>query len=370
MVTITAAGREVLGRGSTVHAQTISELLLDRLTADEQDLLARALTRVAEGQPGSASRSPCRRGRSNRFRELSDRAGGLMAQPAAFGLNVDPNAGGLAIAGRIAAIADSAGLEYVGIQDHPYNPEFLDTLTVITWLAARTSRVHLFPNVANLPLRPPAMLAKQAASIDVLSGGRFELGLGAGASAEGIAGMGGPRRTPGQARAALSEAIDIIRASWAGEPFSFEGTDYQAREVRPGPRPAHPIGLWLGVVGPRAVALVGAKADGWSVSAPYVPPERLPELNDIITGAALEENRDPERITRLYNVMGLISAEDRGPFHGPAGRWIETLASLYADYQMNAFVFWPSGDRERQSRIWAEEVVPAAREALGDPAGA
>jgi alkanesulfonate monooxygenase SsuD/methylene tetrahydromethanopterin reductase-like flavin-dependent oxidoreductase (luciferase family) len=104
-----------------------------------------------------------------------------MAQPAAFGLNADPNAGGLAIAGRIAAIADSAGLEYVGIQDHPYNAEFLDTLTVITWLAARTSRVRLFPNVANLPLRSPAMLAKQAASIDVLSGGRFELGLGAGA---------------------------------------------------------------------------------------------------------------------------------------------------------------------------------------------
>jgi alkanesulfonate monooxygenase SsuD/methylene tetrahydromethanopterin reductase-like flavin-dependent oxidoreductase (luciferase family) len=293
-----------------------------------------------------------------------------MAQPAAFGLNVDPNAGGLAIAGRIAAIADSAGLEYVGIQDHPYNAEFLDTFALITWLAARTSRVHLFPNVANLPLRPPATLAKQAASIDVLSGGRFELGLGAGAFADGIAGLGGPRRTPGQARAALSEAIDIIRASWAGEPFSFQGTYYQAPAVQPGPRPAHPVSLWLGVAGPRAAALVGAKADGWSVSAPYVPPERLPDLNDIITGAALEENRDPEQITRLYNVMGLISADDQGPFHGPAERWVETLTSLYTDYQMNTFVFWPSGDRERQSRIWAEEVVPAAREALRDPAGA
>lgn len=293
-----------------------------------------------------------------------------MAQPAAFGLNVDPNAGGLAIAGRIAAIADSAGLEYVGIQDHPYNADFLDTFTVITWLAARTSHVHLFPNVANLPLRPPAMLAKQAATIDVLSGGRFELGLGAGAFADGIAGLGGPRRAPGEARAALSEAIDIIRASWAAEPFSFEGTYYRAPGVQPGPPPAHPVGLWLGVKGPRAAALVGAKADGWSVSAPYVPPEQLTELNDIITGAALEESRDPDQITRLYNVMGLISADDQGLFHGPVERWIETLVSLYTDYQMNAFVFWPSGDRERQSRIFAEEVVPAAREALQDPPGA
>jgi hypothetical protein len=69
-----------------------------------------------------------------------------MAQPAAFGLNVDPNAGGLAIAGRIATIADSAGLEYVGIQDHPYNADFLDTFTAITWLAARTSRVLFWPS--------------------------------------------------------------------------------------------------------------------------------------------------------------------------------------------------------------------------------
>ena len=166
-----------------------------------------------------------------------------MTEPVRFGLNVDPNTGGLAIAERITAIADAAGLEYVGIQDHPYNAEFVDTLTMITWLAGQTSNVHFFPNVANLPLRPPALLAKQAATIDVLSGGRFELGLGAGAAAEPIAGMGGPRRTAGQARMALSEAIDIIRASWAGEPYSYRGTYYELPSVRPGPRPAHDIGL-------------------------------------------------------------------------------------------------------------------------------
>src|SRR5713226_3635258 len=160
-------------------------------------------------------------------------------RPAAFGLNVDPNTGGLAIAERITAIADSTGLEYVGIQDHPYNTGFVDTLTLITWLAGKTSAVHFFPNVANLPLRQPAMLAKQAATIDVLSGGRFELRLGAGAFADQIAGMGGTRRSSGQARGALSEAIDIIRASWAGEPFSFSGSYYDMPDVRPGPRPAH-----------------------------------------------------------------------------------------------------------------------------------
>ena len=213
-----------------------------------------------------------------------------MTEPVRFGLNVDPNTGGLAIAERITAIADAAGLEYVGIQDHPYNAGFVDTLTMITWLAGQTSNVHFFPNVANLPLRPPALLAKQAATIDVLSGGRFELGLGAGAAAE---------------------------------------------------------------------------PDGWSVSAPYVPPARLPELNEIITGAALKAGRDPGAITRLYNVMGLITNDDRDPFHGPVGRWVDTLTTLHAESQMNAFVFWPSGDRERQSRVFAEQVVPAVRSAVG-----
>jgi alkanesulfonate monooxygenase SsuD/methylene tetrahydromethanopterin reductase-like flavin-dependent oxidoreductase (luciferase family) len=236
---------------------------------------------------------------------------------------------------------------------------------VITWLAATTSRVHLFPNVASLPLRPPAMLAQQAATIDVLSGGRFELGLGAGAFYDGIAGLGGPRRNPAQARAALSEAMDIIRASWAGEPFSYAGAHYAASGVRPGPRPAHDIGLWLGVVGPRAVQLVGAKADGWSVSAPYVPPARLSQLSEIIDNAAAEAGRDPARITRLYNVMGLITAQDRDEFNGPVGRWADTLTGLNADAQMNAFIFWPTGDRERQSRLFAEEVVPAVRQAIG-----
>jgi alkanesulfonate monooxygenase SsuD/methylene tetrahydromethanopterin reductase-like flavin-dependent oxidoreductase (luciferase family) len=293
-----------------------------------------------------------------------------MAQPVRFGLNVDPNTGGLPIAERIARIADVNGLEYVGVQDHPYNSGFVDTMSHLTWLAARTDHVHLFPNVANLALRPPTMLAKQAATIDVLSGGRFELGLGSGGFREAIVGMGGAQRTHAQARQALNEAIDVIRASWAGEPYFFRGRVYRAPSVQPGPRPAHEIGLWLGVIAPRSVRLVGAKADGWSVSAPYAPPARLPALNEIITVAAREAGRDPERIIRLYNVMGLIADADRDAFHGPVPRWVETLTRLYTDYQMNAFVFWPTGDRERQSQLFAEQVVPAVREALAEAAPA
>lgn len=289
-----------------------------------------------------------------------------MKRPVAFGLNVDPSAGDPKSARRIAAIADEAGLEYAGVQDHPYNPGFTDTLAHITWLAARTSRVRLFTNVASLPLRPPAMLARQAATIDLLSGGRFEPGIGAGAFWDGIAGMGGPRRSVAQARQALSEAVDIIRASRAGQPFGYQGQYYQVPDLQPGPRPAHQIGIWLGVAGPRAVRMAGAKADGWSVSAPYVPPGRLGQINAILTSSAREAGRDPEGLVRLYNVMGPITPGRRDQFHGPAGQWAETLTMLYTDYEMNTFVFWPEDDRERQSRIFAADVVPAVRAALAD----
>jgi alkanesulfonate monooxygenase SsuD/methylene tetrahydromethanopterin reductase-like flavin-dependent oxidoreductase (luciferase family) len=245
-----------------------------------------------------------------------------MKRPVAFGLNVDPNTDGLPIAARIAAIADTSGLEYAGIQDHPYNPDFVDTLTQITWLAAHTSRVHLFPNVADLPLRPPTMLAKQAATIDVLSSGRFELGLGAGAFHDGIAGLGGPRRTTGQARQALGEAIDVIRASWAGQPYSYEGEYYQVPHAEPGPRPAHDIGIWLGVTGPRAARLLGAKADGWSVSAIYVPPERARELGEIITDSAGEAGRDPGADRPAVQPHGLDHAGQPGPAQR-AGRAVD-----------------------------------------------
>src|ERR1700730_9339264 len=127
-----------------------------------------------------------------------------MRRPVAFGLNVDPNTGGFSIAARIAAIADASGLEYAGVQDHPYNPGFVDTLTQITWLAAHTNSVHFFPNVADLPLRPPMMLAKQAATTVSPSGGVFGGGRAAGASGVALVGWAAPRRTVAEARRALS----------------------------------------------------------------------------------------------------------------------------------------------------------------------
>ena len=130
-----------------------------------------------------------------------------------FGISVTPVAAAHADIVEQVLAAERGGLDLVGIQDHPYQRRFLDTFALIADLLARTSRLRFFPDVANLPMRGPTMLAKAAASLDVMSGGRFELGLGAGAFWDAVAGMGGPRRTGREAVDALEEAIPIIRGA-------------------------------------------------------------------------------------------------------------------------------------------------------------
>src|SRR3954471_22509541 len=172
--------------------------------------------------------------------------------------------------------ADAGGLDLVGIQDHPYQRRFLDTWTLLSYAAARTARVRLVPDVVNLPLRPPAVLAKAAASLDLLSGGRVELGLGAGAFWPAIGAMGGPVRNRGESVDALIDAIAVIRAMWSGERSVRAGGDhYRIDGVHPGPAPVHPIGIWLGAYGPRMMRVTGRLAHGWPPSRPGPPPRRL-----------------------------------------------------------------------------------------------
>jgi alkanesulfonate monooxygenase SsuD/methylene tetrahydromethanopterin reductase-like flavin-dependent oxidoreductase (luciferase family) len=274
--------------------------------------------------------------------------------------------------------ADEAGLHLVGIQDHPYQHHFLDTWSLIPTLLAETRRVSLFTDVASLPLRPPAVMAKAAASLDVLSGGRFELGLGAGAFAEGIAGMGGPRRTPGESVEALEEAIDVIRLMWSRErSVSFDGEYYRLDDARPGPQPLHPIGIWVGAFKPRMLRLVGRKADGWLPSLGVLTREELRAGNARIDEAAEKAGRDPRSIRRVINVQGLIGTEPPPPrsslpvgylagepLAGPPDWWVETLAGFVAD-GFDALVFWPVDPTRDQVELLAGDVMPR----LVSPAG-
>lgn len=297
--------------------------------------------------------------------------------PAWFGLNIDPHAQGIGLARDLARYADESGLDLIGVQDHPYNGVFLDTWTFLTALGTLTTRVRLLSNVASLPLRPPAMLGKAAATLDLLTGGRVELGLGAGAAWDAIASYGGPRRTPGEAVDALEEAIHVMRLLWTQQDSpqraSFPGRYYGLDNAQIGPTPAHRIGIWLGALKPRMLRLTGRLADGLSISHNWVPPEQVPALQQLIDEAADAAGRDPQAIRRNYNVMGMIQspaemsihARQPGMIMGTTDTWIDTLVRFYTSLGMDTFIFWPvAGDAREQARHWSEEVVPGVRERL------
>lgn len=256
------------------------------------------------------------------------------------------------------------GLDYVGVQDHPYQRRYVDTWALLAMIAATTTRLRMFPDVANLPLRPPAMLAKTAATIDLLSGGRFELGLGAGAFWDAIEAFGGRRRAPREALAALEEAITVIRMVWSGERnLRFSGEHYHLAGAKSGPTPAHPIGIWVGAYGPRALALTARAADGW---VPSFRGDRagLTRMARRLDEAAAEAGRDPSEIRRVLNVGGEITdGRSEGFFRGPVDRWADELAELAETDGFDTFLLWAEG--EGQLERFAEEVVPATRDNLG-----
>nr|AHE14688.1 putative coenzyme F420-dependent N(5),N(10)-methylenetetrahydromethanopterin reductase [uncultured bacterium] len=262
---------------------------------------------------------------------------------------------------KTAREVERLGLDYVAVQDHPYQRRYVDTLVLMSMIAASTSRVAIFPDVANLPLRPPAVLAKAAASLDLLSGGRFELGLGAGGFWDAIEAFGGPRREPAHALAALAEAVEVIRQVWSGQRnLRFSGEYYRLAGAQSGPVPAHPIGIWLGVYGPRALALAGRLADGWVPSLRGDLP-MVAGMTARLDDAARQAGRDPGELRRVLNVNGTITdGPSAGLLRGPVSQWTDELTDLVVSYGFDTFVLW--GDAPSDLYRFAEEVVPAVRD--------
>jgi alkanesulfonate monooxygenase SsuD/methylene tetrahydromethanopterin reductase-like flavin-dependent oxidoreductase (luciferase family)/iron-sulfur cluster repair protein YtfE (RIC family) len=283
-----------------------------------------------------------------------------------FGVFITPVAAEARAVVELAKLADVVGLDVVSFQDHPYQAAFLDTWTLLSVVAAETTNVRLAPNVANLPLRPPAVLARSVASLDVLSGGRVDLGLGAGTFWDAIAAMGGRRLTPGQSVDALAEAIEIIRAIWGDETVRHEGEHYRVVGAKPGPPPVHDIGIWLGAYKPRMLRLTGAKADGWLPSQAYLELDQLPEMNARIDDAAAKAGRRPEEILRLLNVNGSFGTGS-GFLEGTPDQWAAQLAELTLATGMSAYMLAVSSAADLQR--FAEEVAPATRELVADARG-
>ncbi len=282
-----------------------------------------------------------------------------------FGTFITPQAQRPQDAVALAQLTERAGLELATFQDHPYQPAFLDTWTLLSWVAAQTETLRVAPNVLNLPLRQPAVMARAAASLDLLSGGRVELGLGAGAFWDGIEAMGGERLTPGQSVDALSEAIDVIRGIWdvsTRRGVRVDGEHHRVDGAKRGPEPAHDIGLWLGAYKPRMLRLTGEQGRRLAALARLHGPVavRAPPTR-AIDEAAEAAGRDPREVRRLLNIQGTFGTG--GGFlrarRSSGSRSCSRSCSSTASARSSSM-----GDDPGTIEAFGGEVAPALREAV------
>lgn len=264
---------------------------------------------------------------------------------------------------QLAQLSEELGFDLVTYQDHPYQPAFHDTWTLLAWTAAQTSRIRLAANVHNVPLRPPGVLARAAISLDLLSGGRFELALGAGGFNDAVVAIGGPRLTPGQSVQALGEAIEVIRGIWDVEdraPLRAGGEFHRVDGAKRGPKAAHDIAIWIGAIKPRMLRLVARDGDGWLPSFGYIGFDGLRAGNAIIDAEATRVGRAPREIRRLVNLGGRFQPQ-RGDFlQGPPEAWVEDLTALALSDGVGTFIL--SSDDPGTLTTFASEVIPGVRE--------
>jgi hypothetical protein len=262
----------------------------------------------------------------------------------------------------LAQLTEQVGLDLVTVQDHPYQPRLMDAWTLLSVISAQTRRVKVATNVANLPLRHPVVLARSVATLDLISGGRVELGLGAGGFLEAVAANAGPRLTTGQSVTALEEAIAIMREVWTpdGGGIRLPGKHYTVSGAKRGPRPAHDVEIWLGAYKPRMLGVTGRLADGWLPSSAYTGPDQLAAMNKIIDEAAVEAGRDPASVRRLYNLSGRFDGR-AGFLQGPEELWIDQLADLTLGEGMSTYVL--GSDNPDDIRRFAD-VAAGVREAV------
>jgi probable F420-dependent oxidoreductase len=212
---------------------------------------------------------------------------------------------------------------------------FLDPLSVLTVAAAVTSRVRLGTSTLNAPWYSPVLLARTLTSLDVLSAGRLDVGIGMGWSSDEYAAAG----VPWKGRAArLEEILDVLESVWTSDPVAHEGRFFAVPpsriEPKPVQRPRPPI--YLGGGAPAALERIGRRADGWV--APGVPVVFLGPLWQTVRESAEKAGRDPSALRMVLRMNSMVTdepvAEDLLPRRGTIAQlagYARSVASAGAD---------------------------------------
>jgi probable F420-dependent oxidoreductase len=261
--------------------------------------------------------------------------------------------------------AEDLGFDFVSASDHLHGADpTYEPWTMLTWIAAATSRIRVATRVLGVPYRNPAVVAKMAESLDRLSGGRLILGLGGGYSDDEFRAFGLGPRSPREKVAGLEEAVRIARGLWSREQFTFQGRLYRTDEAVLTPKPSHGIPIWLGTYGDRALAVTGRLADGWIPSFGFAPPEQAVVMRDKVLAAARDADREPEEITCVYNIDVRVEeqADPRpGVVSGSPAVVAEQLLG-FVRIGFGAMNFLLDGRRwHEQAERLAREVIPLVR---------
>ena len=195
-----------------------------------------------------------------------------------------------------AQMADDVGYTHLRVPDQVLRPKsghLHEPLMLLAYVAAATQRIELVPSVVIAPARQTALLAKQLATLERMSGGRVRLGIGVGGSTAEYQALGEDFHTRG---ARCEEQIDLLRRLWSEPEVNFEGRWDTVQGAGIDPLPAHQIPIWIGAAGmpvPRIRKRIGRQADGWFV---LCSPEQFDNLKSDIDSAAQAADRDPASI--------------------------------------------------------------------------
>lgn len=195
---------------------------------------------------------------------------------------------------RIAQAAEAAGFDGIGFSDHPApsgqwlrtgGHDTFDPFAALSYVAASTSRIALIPNAVVLPYRNPFVVAKLAATLDVLSGGRFVLSTVVGYLKSEYSALGVDFDTRNEL---YDEALEVLRGVWTSDSFDFDGTGFSASGVNATPKPGH-IPIWIGGNSQRTRRRVATYGDCWNPFLAYEARARATGTTRLETTADLRQ---------------------------------------------------------------------------------
>jgi alkanesulfonate monooxygenase SsuD/methylene tetrahydromethanopterin reductase-like flavin-dependent oxidoreductase (luciferase family) len=269
-----------------------------------------------------------------------------------------------------AQAAELAGFTGLAVMDHLFPPgapdqPMYEALTTVTWLAAVTERLRLGHLVLCDSFRHPAVLARQAVTLDHLSGGRFELGIGSGSTPGELAAYGFPAATGAERVERLAETLALLRAFWSGEPVHHRGTNFSVDGARQLPIPLGRLPLVIGGTGPKTMALVAEYADWWNV--PMHQTARLASARPASGGARasvqllvtlITDEREREEVEALARRrFGGMSSE--GHLVGSAAELLPRFRELEAGGVERLYTWFTDFARPATLAAFGREVIDA-----------